>query len=103
MYANFLNIPVILGSATPSLESYYLAALNKYTRLELNQRFGEANLPKVKLINMLETPRQGLFSKDLLKAIAKNLERGKQIIILQNRRGFNTVMLCRIDLSQAFG
>jgi primosomal protein N' (replication factor Y) len=95
MYANILNIPVILGSATPSLESYYLAALNKYTRLELNRRFGEANLPKVKLINMLEAPRQGLFSKDLLKAIAKNLERGKQTIILQNRRGFNTVMLCR--------
>ena len=94
MYANILNIPVILGSATPSLESYYLSALGRYTRLELNQRYGKAKLPKVKLIDMQEAPRQGLFSKMLIKEINATLYKGKQAIILQNRRGFNTVMLC---------
>jgi len=94
MYASILNIPVVLGSATPSLESYYLSAIDKYKRLELKQRFGEAKLPKVELIDMQEAPRQGLFSKTLVNEIAKTLKKGKQAIILQNRRGFNTVMLC---------
>lgn len=94
MYAHILNIPVILGSATPSLESYYLSALHRYKRLTIDQRFGKAKLPSVKLINMLDAPRQGLFSRQLIQAIQKTLDKGKQSIILQNRRGFNTVMVC---------
>ncbi|MEA2076832.1 MAG: primosomal protein N' [Candidatus Marinimicrobia bacterium] len=94
MYAHILNIPIVLGSASPSLESYYLSALQRYHRLELNHRFGGAQLPKVKLIDMLDAPRKGLFSHELLAAIHKTLEDGKQVIILQNRRGFNTIMLC---------
>jgi primosomal protein N' (replication factor Y) len=94
MYAHILNIPVILGSATPSLESYYLSALHRYTRIELNNRFGNAKLPKVHLINMLEAPRNGLFSQELLLAIEKTISERKQAIILQNRRGYNTVLLC---------
>ena len=94
MYAHILNIPVVLGSATPSMESYYLSALGRYRRLELKQRFGKAKLPKVKLIDMQEAPRQGLFSKDLMNEISHTLKNNKQAIILQNRRGFNTVMLC---------
>ena len=94
MYAHILNIPIILGSATPSLESYYLSALKRYKRLELNQRFGDAQLPHVHLIDMTEAPRQGLFSQELLAALDKTLKDGKQAIILQNRRGYNTVMVC---------
>lgn len=94
MYANILNIPVVLGSATPSLESYYLSALKKYRRLELKQRYGKAKLPKVKLIDMQEAPRQGLFSNELINEVRTTLDSKKQAIILQNRRGFNTVMIC---------
>lgn len=94
MYAHILNIPIILGSATPSLESYYQSAMKRYHRLELNQRFGGAQLPHVHLIDMTEAPRKGLFSQELLTAINKTLNDGKQAIILQNRRGYNTVMVC---------
>ncbi len=94
MYAHILGIPVVLGSATPSLESYYLSALHKYDRLELKNRFANAKLPKVHLVDMLEAPRQGLFSKELLDGIKKTLDNGKQAIILQNRRGYNTVLVC---------
>ncbi len=94
MYAHILNIPIILGSATPSLESYYQSAMNRYHRLELNERFGDAQLPHVHLIDMTEAPRQGLFSQELLSALDKTLKDGKQAIILQNRRGYNTVMVC---------
>ena len=93
MYAHILNIPIILGSATPSLESYYQSAMNRYHRLELNERFGDAQLPHVHLIDMTEAPRQGLFSQELLSALDKTLKDGKQAIILQNRRGYNTVMV----------
>lgn len=94
MYGNILNVPVVLGSATPSLESYYLSALGKYKRLELTKRYGPAKLPKVRLIDMNVAPRQGLFSKDLLDGITETLDQNKQVIILQNRRGYHTVLLC---------
>jgi primosomal protein N' (replication factor Y) (superfamily II helicase) len=95
MYAHILNIPVILGSATPSLESYYLSAIGRYKRLELNTRYGEARLPHVHLVDMNTAERKGIFSEDLLSAIYRTLEKGRQAIILQNRRGYNTVMICR--------
>ena len=95
MYAHILNVPVILGSATPSLESYYLSALQRYKRLELTTRFGGAQLPKVSLIDMTNTPRKGLFSEPMLEALYHTIENGKQAIILQNRRGFNTVYICQ--------
>lgn len=94
MYAHILGIPVILGSATPSLESYYQSALQRYKRLELTKRYGGAQLPGVSLIDMNNADRKGIFSEKLLKAIYDTLEKGKQAIILQNRRGFNTVFVC---------
>ena len=68
--------------------------MGRYQRLELNQRFGEAQLPHVHLIDMTEAPRMGLFSQKILNAIGKTIKNGKQAIILQNRRGYNTVMVC---------
>ncbi len=94
-YAHLLGIPVILGSATPSLETYYLSAMRKYQRLELTTRFGGAKLPRVSLIDMNTTPRKGLFSEPFLEALYHTLNAGKQAIILQNRRGFHTVYVCQ--------
>ncbi|MBW6457931.1 MAG: primosomal protein N', partial [FCB group bacterium] len=94
MYAHILDVPIVLGSATPSLESYYLSALGRYKRLELNARFGESRLPRVNLIDMNTAERKGIFSEELLQAVFNTLKKGKQVIMLQNRRGFNTVMIC---------
>ncbi|MDZ7820724.1 MAG: primosomal protein N' [Candidatus Marinimicrobia bacterium] len=94
MYAHILKVPVILGSATPSLESYYQSALHRYRRMELKERFGGARLPRVSLIDMNTAERRGIFSEKLLEAVWRTVEKGKQAIILQNRRGFNTVFVC---------
>ncbi|MDX9778404.1 MAG: primosomal protein N' [bacterium] len=94
MYGHILNIPVLLGSATPSLESYYLSAIHRYKRLELHQRYGDALLPRIRLIDMGKTRRRGLFSEKLLEAVHHTLENNKQVIILQNRRGYHTLMVC---------
>lgn len=94
MYGHILDIPVLLGSATPSLESYYLSAIHRYKRLELHQRYGAALLPRVRLIDMGKVARRGLFSEKLLEAVHHTLEKNKQVIILQNRRGYHTLMIC---------
>ncbi len=90
---------VILGSATPSLESRYNAARGKYTLLELPERIEQRPLPSVELIDMrvefLETRRQAIFSRKLLEAIGERLASGEQIMLLQNRRGFASFLVCR--------
>src|SRR5205085_1204225 len=90
---------VILGSATPSLESRYNAERGKYTLLELPGRIEERPMPKVELIDMrqefLETRKQSTFSRKLVEALAGRLENGEQTIILLNRRGFSSFIACR--------
>jgi primosomal protein N' (replication factor Y) (superfamily II helicase) len=90
---------VILGSATPSLESRYNAAKGKYTLLELPGRIEERPLPSVKLIDMrqefLETRQQAVFSRELREALAQRLENREQTIVLLNRRGFSSFVACR--------
>jgi primosomal protein N' (replication factor Y) (superfamily II helicase) len=90
---------VILGSATPSLESRYNAEKGKYTLLELPGRIEERPLPSVKLIDMrqefLETRQQKVFSRELLEALAQRLENREQTIVLLNRRGFSSFVACR--------
>jgi primosomal protein N' (replication factor Y) len=90
---------VILGSATPSLESRYNAERGKYTLLELPGRIEERPMPTVELIDMrqefLETRKQATFSRKLLDALAKRLENGEQTIVLLNRRGFSSFVACR--------
>lgn len=95
MYGSILNIPVILGSATPSLESYYLSAMNRYRRLELNKRYGNAILPLVQVLDMRSAAKRGQFSEKLLESVYETLEAGKQTILLQNRRGYHTMMICK--------
>ena len=90
---------VILGSATPSLETRYNAERGKYTLLELPNRIEERPMPSVQLIDMrtefLETRKQATFSRRLLEGVAHRLDNGEQTIILLNRRGFSSFVACR--------
>jgi primosomal protein N' (replication factor Y) len=90
---------VVLGSATPSLESRYNAERGKYTLLTLPGRIEERPMPAVSLVDMrqefLETRQQATFSRKLVDAIGQRLENGEQTIILLNRRGFSSFVACR--------
>ncbi len=90
---------VVLGSATPSLESRYNAEREKYTLLELPGRIEARPMPAVELVDMreefLETRKQETFSRKLLAAIEARLENGEQTIVLLNRRGFSSFVACR--------
>jgi primosomal protein N' (replication factor Y) len=90
---------VILGSATPSLETRYNADRGKYTRLELPERIERRPLPQVELIDMrqefLETRKQVTFSRTLIDAVTARLANGEQTMLLLNRRGFSSFVVCR--------
>lgn len=90
---------VVLGSATPSMESRYNAERERYTMLELPERIEKRPLPEVELIDMreefLETRRQSTFSRRLLSAIGERLASGEQTMLLLNRRGFSSFVTCR--------
>lgn len=90
------NIPVVLGSATPSIESYTRALTGTYELLEMPFRVNH-NLPKVSLINMKNEFKKGnrVFSLDFVNKMNERLEKGEQVIVLLNRRGFSTVMTCK--------
>lgn len=96
--AKFCNCPVLLGSATPSLESMYNALNNKYVLLELPERIDNAQLPTIKLVDLtIEKKKkrmESIFSKILLDEINDRIEKKESIIILQNRRGFATQVFC---------
>jgi primosomal protein N' (replication factor Y) len=90
---------VVLGSATPSLETRFNAANGKYSLLELPQRIEGRPLPEVEIIDMrtefLETRKQATFSRRLLHEIRLRLEKGEQTMLLLNRRGFSSFVACR--------
>jgi primosomal protein N' (replication factor Y) len=90
---------VVLGSATPSLESRYNAERGKYTLLELPGRVEDRPMPSVELIDMrqefLETRKQDTFSRKLMEGLGLRLENGEQTIVLLNRRGFSSFVACR--------
>ncbi len=97
--AKIHHAKVLLGSATPSLESYFNAQQNKYGFVELNKRFGNVLLPKIELIDVKEKHRKkemkGHFSDRLLKCIQEALNEKEQVILFQNRRGFSPVVECK--------
>jgi primosomal protein N' (replication factor Y) len=99
MRAQQANACVVLGSATPSLESRYNAEKGKYTLLELPGRIEARPMPEVELIDMrqefLETRKQQTFSRKLMEALGARLESGEQTIVLLNRRGFSSFVACR--------
>jgi primosomal protein N' (replication factor Y) len=93
--AHQLGIPIVLGSATPSLESWHHARSGRYRRLDLRQRaVRDAVLPKVRLVDMeRDRPRDGLTS-EVLAALRGRLERGEQSLLFLNRRGYAPVICC---------
>jgi primosomal protein N' (replication factor Y) (superfamily II helicase) len=96
--AKFANCPIILGSATPSIESYYNALNGKYQLHTLCRRADSAMLPTVNLIDMKKEMEQNkgftLFSSPLIGGIQKRLEKGEQILLFLNRRGYHTSSQC---------
>lgn len=98
MLGRIHNAPVLLGSATPSIESYYNAQAGKYRFIELNERFGGMEMPEIKIVNIKEEARfrrmKSHFSPQLLSAIETATQRGEQVILFQNRRGFSLRMEC---------
>lgn len=87
---------VILGSATPSLESWHASdpAVGRYLRLHMPSRIGAGALPRVRLVDMSQQPKKTVFSQPLLQAITERVQRGEQSLILLNRRGFAPVLYC---------
>ena len=90
--------PVVLGSATPSLESYYNCRKGKYTLLELPERVDDQKMPHVRIVDLRRAMRPGqatpIFSPQLKEAIAQRLERGEQTILFLNRRGYSSSLQC---------
>jgi primosomal protein N' (replication factor Y) len=85
---------VLLGSATPSLESWHACEKGRYRRLVMPSRIGEAQLPRVRLVDMNLQPHKTVFSPQLLAAISERVARGEQSLIFLNRRGYAPVLAC---------
>jgi len=98
--ANMHGGKVLLGSATPSFESYYNARTHKYGFVELNERYGGVELPKVEVVSIAEETKkktiQSHFTSVLIADIQQALENKEQVILFQNRRGYAPVMMCKI-------
>lgn len=95
VYRAHLNrCPVILGSATPSLESYHNALGGKYRLICLEERAGNALPPSISLLDIRSRPLEGGLSRPALQALEQTLESGSQALVFVNRRGFAPVMMC---------
>lgn len=96
--AQIEHATVVLGSATPSIESYDNALKGKYTQLTLSVRVGASGLPKVSIVDRRAAARAGddpILTKELRAAIEARLQRKEQVLLLLNRRGFATSLVCR--------
>ncbi len=98
--ATFWKAKTLLGSATPSLESYSNALNKKYGLVELNKRFEDVKLPEIEIIDLEQNYKRkqmrGHFSFTLLEKIQQTLDAGDQIILFQNRRGFSPYVECKV-------
>ena len=95
---NRLSIPLVLGSATPSVESFFFSQKNKYQYHSLLKRFNNNPLPSVEIINMVEAHKEGdqsFLSEQLKEAMHSTLSKNEQIILFLNRRGANPIIGCR--------
>ena len=99
MRAKFHDVAVVLGSATPSLESWENANKGRYARVEMRQRVMDRPLPLVELVDMREefreTGQEQIFSRRLTEQTQVALDRGEQVILLLNRRGYSSSVMCR--------
>mgnify|MGYP000739547022 CR=1 FL=1 len=97
MRAKINSIPIVLGSATPTVEHFYYALTGKYAICTLKERINKA-LPEVFVVDMKKEILDGnksIFSRLLLSEIEKNLERGEQVLLFLNRRGYSPIVMCR--------
>ena len=89
---------VVLGTATPSVETYFNAKSGKYALVEMDKRYGEVLMPEIRIADMRQNDRKGsvrsFFSKMLLDAIGEALQNNEQVILFQNRRGFSLRLEC---------
>ena len=97
MRASFEQVPVILASATPAIESRYMAEIGTYAELKLPDRYGGARLPDMAAIDMLQDPppRGRWLAPGLVEALEENLTNGEQSLLFLNRRGYAPLTLCR--------
>lgn len=98
MMARWSGAKVVLGTATPSAESYRLALKNKYNLVTLTRRYKDLQLPQIQVVDVKDLRRRkimrGMLSPQLKEAVAEALHNGEQAIIFQNRRGFSPVVEC---------
>ena len=93
--SNYYNCPLILGSATPTLEQFARAKKGVYELLILTKRAGKSNLPNITIVDMTKEDKVGsIISKTLKEKIDEKLEKHEQIILLQNRRGYSNILMC---------
>lgn len=93
--SKYHNCPVVLGSATPTLESYARALKGVYKLLELPERVNNKPLPKVTIVDMYKTKKKNqFFSEILYKKMQEELELGNQVILFLNKRGYSSVLIC---------
>lgn len=97
-YASLCGARVLLGSGTPSLESYFNARSGKYGLIELKERYGGIEMPAIEVVNIAQVASRGkvMISPQLKEAVIKTVEEGKQVILFQNRRGYNPYMICGV-------
>ena len=95
-YAALFGAKVLLGSATPSVETYFNAQKGKYGLVELKERFGGIHLPTIEIINTRQVAQKAkvMLSPQLKEAIEKTVEHGRQVILFQNRRGYSPYLIC---------
>jgi len=94
MRARNAKVPIILGSATPSLETLYNIEQKRFTKLSLNERAGDAILPEIHLLDVRSQKLENGLSAQLTQRIREHLERGNQVLLFLNRRGFAPVLMC---------
>jgi primosomal protein N' (replication factor Y) len=97
MRAKFEDIPVILSSATPAIESRHMVEVGRYREVGLPERFAGASLPQIRAIDLTQDPppRGRWLAAELVNELEQNLERGEQSLLFLNRRGFAPLTLCR--------
>jgi len=96
MYGDILNVPVVLGSATPSVESYFNALNGKYAYFELIKRFNEKKLPEIKTIDLKTNDILGnLLSVKLYDKIYEKIKQNEQVLLLLNKKGYSKHLICK--------
>ena len=96
MRAKMEKIPIVLGSATPSLESIFNAQSKRYVHLSLPRRAGQAKLPAMEVIELQNCRMHGAISEPLLRIMRDTLDRKKKVLLFIGRRGYSPILLCHV-------